>query len=74
VGVVSSPKWRRARRVERRKVERAERPATAIAIPDAVRALAPRPGPPQARRHLPCLVDPDCPVDHLHRRKGARRG
>jgi hypothetical protein len=58
----------RGARVEQRKAERG--PVTRMVIPDAILAL---PGPPQPR-HLPCPVDPDCTVDHLHRKRGARRG
>lgn len=59
----------RGARVEARKAERS--PATRMVIPDAVRAL---PGPAKPPRRLPCLVDPDCPIDHLHRKRGGRRG
>lgn len=37
-------------------------------IPDAILALAP------ARVRPPCPIDPLCTVDHLKRKKGARRG
>jgi hypothetical protein len=59
----------RGARVEQRKTDRG--PATRMAIPDAILALA---GPPTPPRQLPCLVDPACPIDHLHRKRGGRRG
>jgi hypothetical protein len=51
-------------------------------IPDRILALAeqlPEPSEPpdrsvpwKQRQQLPCLVDPDCTVDHLRRRRGKR--
>lgn len=59
----------RGARVEQRKEQRG--PTTQMTSPAPIRALSP----PKPPRRLPCLVDPDCRVDHLHRkRKGARRG